>query len=103
MQIWSAAVFELSCLLNFLSESMDNSAFGIPEQLLATLRILNLDPDNLKWMLTQNKQRVLLKLVWGNRPQQHTATQSLSLGSLLRTTWIAVTVMEQNCILPKNK
>ena len=37
---------------------MDNSAFGIPEQLLATLRILNLDPDNLKWMLSQNKQGV---------------------------------------------
>ena len=48
---------------------MDNSAFGIPEQLLTTLRILNLDPDNLKWMLTQNKQGVLLKLVWRNQPQ----------------------------------
>ena len=48
---------------------MDNSAFGISEQLLTTLRILNLDPDNLKWMLTQNKQGVLLKLVWRNQPQ----------------------------------
>ena len=48
---------------------MDNSAFGIPEQLLTTLRILNLDPDNLKWMFTQNKQGVLLKLVWRNQPQ----------------------------------
>ena len=43
---------------------MDNSAFGLPEQLLATLRILNLDPDSLKWTLSQNKQGVLLKLVW---------------------------------------
>ena len=41
---------------------MDNLAFRIPEQLLTTLRILNLDPDNLKWTLTQNKQGVLLKL-----------------------------------------
>ena len=48
---------------------MDNSAFGIPEQLLTTLRILNLDPDNLKWTLTQNKQGVLLKLVWRNQRQ----------------------------------
>ena len=48
---------------------MDNSAFGIPEQVLTTLRILNLDLDNLKWMLTQNKQGVLLKLVWRNQPQ----------------------------------
>ena len=48
---------------------MDNSAFGIPEQLLTTLRILNLDPDNLKRTLTQNKQGVLWKLVWRNQPQ----------------------------------
>ena len=41
---------------------MDNSAFGILERLLT---ILNLDPDNLKLTLTQNKQGVLLKLVWG--------------------------------------
>ena len=45
---------------------MDNSAFGIPEQLLATLRILNPDPDNPKWTLNQNKKGVLLKLVWLN-------------------------------------
>ena len=68
---------------------MDNSAFGIPEQLLTTLRILNLDPDNLKRTLTQNKQWVLLKLVWRN---QHTATQSL--GLLLQTLWISVTVRD---------
>ena len=66
---------------------MDNSAFGIPEQLLTTLRVLNLDPDNLKRMLTQNKQGVLLKLVWRN---QHTVTQSL--GLLLQISWITVTV-----------
>ena len=48
---------------------MDNSAFGIPEQLLTTLKILNLDPDNLKWTLTQKKQGVLLKLLWRNQPQ----------------------------------
>ena len=68
---------------------MDNLAFGIPEQLLTTLRILNLDPDNLKRMLTQNKQGVLLKLVWRN---QNTATQSL--GLLLQTLWIAVTIRD---------
>ena len=49
---------------------MDNSAFGIPEQLLTTLRILTLEPENLKWTLTQIKQGVLLKLVWRNQPQQ---------------------------------
>ena len=43
---------------------MNNLAFRIPEQLLATLRILSLDPDNLKWTLSGNKQGVLLKLVW---------------------------------------
>ena len=48
---------------------MDNSAFGIPEQFLTTLKILNLDPVNLRWMLTQKKQGVLLKLVWRNQPQ----------------------------------
>ena len=41
---------------------MDSSAFGIPEQLLATLRILNLDPDNLKWMLTQNEPGVFIEI-----------------------------------------
>ena len=73
---------------------MDNLAFGIPEQLLKTLRILNLDPENLKRMLTQikavtNKQGVLLKLVWTN---QHTVTQSL--GLLLQTSWIMVTIRD---------
>ena len=48
---------------------MDSSAFGIPEQLLATFRILNLDPDNLKLTFRQNRQGVLFKLVWRNRPQ----------------------------------
>ena len=66
---------------------MDNLAFGIPKQPLTTLRILNLDPDNLKRMLTQNEQGVLLKLVWRT---QHTATQSL--GLLLQTSWIVVAV-----------
>ena len=33
------------------------------------MRILNPDPDNLKWTPTQNKQGVLLKLVWRNQPQ----------------------------------
>ena len=48
---------------------MDNSGFEIPEQLLATLRILNLDPDNLRWMLTQNKQGFFFKISLGNRSQ----------------------------------
>ena len=48
---------------------MDNSASGIIEQHLTTLKILNQDPDNLKWMLTQNKQGVLLRLVRRNQPQ----------------------------------
>ena len=71
---------------------MDNSTFGIPKQLLATLRILNLDPDNLKWTFSENKQEVLLKLLWQNQPQQHMTTQGLDL--LLQATWIPVPVME---------
>ena len=48
--------------LTTFKNCISNFAFEVPEQLSATLQILNPDLDNLEWIPNQNKQGVSLEL-----------------------------------------